>query len=100
MASAFICDSQQDSLGITWGCLGNGARQVWTLMEVALLCHQSMVVAPLLYPSGKTPEAIEVEARGPIEMFFYAHHVIDWAPFLDAQCFLLMREEVREERLL
>ena len=73
---------------------------MWTLMEVALLSYQSVIVAPLLYPSGETPEAIEVEARGPIEMFFDVCHVIDWAPFFDAQCFLLMREEVREERLL
>ena len=68
-------------------------------MEVALLSHQSMIVAPLLYPSSKTSEAIEAEARGPIEMF-YARHVIYWAPFLDAQCLLLVWEEVREERLL
>ena len=69
-------------------------------MEVALLSHQSMVVAPLLYPSGKTSGAIEVEARGPKEMFFYACHVINWAPFLDAQCLLLVQEEVHEEHLL
>ena len=59
-----------------------------------------MVLAPLLYPSNKTSEAIEVEARGPPEMFFNASHVIDWAPFFDAQCFLLMWEEVCEECLL
>ena len=69
-------------------------------MEAALLSYQSVIVAPLLYPSGKTPEAIEVEACGPIEMFFDARHVIDWAPFFDAQCFLLMQEEVREERFI
>ena len=69
-------------------------------MEAALLSHHSMVVASLLYPSGKTSEAIEAEARGPPEMFFSACHVIDWAPFLDAQCLLLVWEEVREERLL
>ena len=69
-------------------------------MEVALLSHQSMVVAPLLYPRGKTSEAIEAEACGPIEMFFYARHVIHWAPFLDAQCLLLVQEEVCEECLL
>ena len=69
-------------------------------MEVALLSHQSVVVAPLFYPSGKIPEATEVEARGPPEMFFYARHVIHWAPFLDAQCLLLMWEEVCEECLL
>ena len=69
-------------------------------MEAALLSHQSMIVAPLLYPSSKTPEATEVEAGGPIEMFFNACHVIDWAPFFDAQCFLLKWEEVREECLL
>ena len=57
-------------------------------------------VAPLLYPSSETPEAIEVEARDPIEMFFDVCHVIDWASFFDAQCFLLMRDEVHEERLL
>ena len=68
-------------------------------MEVALLSHQSMVVAPLLYPSRKISEAIEVEACGPPEMFFYACHVIHWAPFLDAQC-LLMWEEVCEELIL
>ena len=68
-------------------------------MEVALLSHQSVVVALLLYPRGKTSEAIEAEAHGPI-MFFYAQHVIHWAPFLDAQCLLLVQEEVREERLL
>ena len=59
-----------------------------------------MVVAPLLYQSGKASEAIEAEAHGPPEMFFDACHVIDWAPFFDAQCFLLMWEEVHEEHLL
>ena len=63
-------------------------------MEVALLSYQSMVVAPLLYPSGKISEPIEAEARGPPEMFLYVRHVIHWAPFLDAQCLLLVREEV------
>ena len=29
MASTFICDSQQDSLGVTWGCLGNGSPARW-----------------------------------------------------------------------
>ena len=69
-------------------------------MEAALLSYQSVIVAPLLYPSSETPEAIEVEARGPIEMFFDVCHIIDWAPFFDAQCFLLMQEEVHEEHLL
>ena len=72
---------------------------MWTLLEAALLSHYPVVVAPLLYPSSETPEAIEVEARGPIEVFFDACHVIDLAPFFDAQCFLLMWEEVREEHL-
>ena len=39
-------------------------HQVGTLMEVALLSHQSMVITPLLYPSCKISEPIEVEARG------------------------------------
>ena len=73
---------------------------MWTLLEAALLSHHPVVVALLLYSSGKASEAIEVKARGPPEMFFNACHVIDWAPFFDAQCFLLMREEVREEHLL
>ena len=63
-------------------------------MEVALLSHQSMVVAPLLYPSCKISDPIEVEARGPPEMFLYVRHVIHWASFLDGQCLLLVREEV------
>ena len=58
-------------------------------MEVALLSHQSVVIAP-----------IEAEARGPPEMFFDACHVIHWVPFLDAKCLLLVREEVREELIL
>ena len=69
-------------------------------MEVALLSHQSVVVAPLLYPCRKISEPIEAEARGPPEMFLYARHVIHWAPFLDAHCLLLMREEEREELIL
>ena len=59
-----------------------------------------MVVAPLLYPSSKASEAMEADARGPPEMFFDACHVIDWAPFFDAQFFLLMQEQVHEEHLL
>ena len=59
-----------------------------------------MVVAPLLYPCRKISEPIEAEACGPPEMFLYAQHIIHWAPFLDAQCLLLMREEVREEFVL
>ena len=59
--------------------------------------HQSVVVAPLLYPSHKISEPIEAEARGPPEMFLYVQHVIHWAPFLDDQCLLLVREEVCKE---
>ena len=59
-----------------------------------------MVIAPLLYPICKILEPIEAEAHGPPEMFFYAHHVIHWAPFLDAQCLLLVWEEVCEELIL
>ena len=66
-------------------------------MEVALLSHQSVVVAPLLYPHHKISEPIEVEARGPPEMFLYVRHVIHWTPFLHAQCLLLVWEEVCEE---
>ena len=66
-------------------------------MEVALLSHQSVVVAPRLYPHCKILQSIEAEARGPPELLLYVRHVIHWAPFLDAQCLLLMREEVREE---
>ena len=69
-------------------------------MEVALLSHQSVVIAPLLYPSSKVSELIEVEACGPPKMFFDARHVIHWAPFLDAQCLLLVWEKVREELIL
>ena len=69
-------------------------------MEVALLSHQSVVIAPLFYPSSKVSEPIEAEACGPPEMFFNACHVINWAPFLDAQCLLLVWEEVREELFL
>ena len=68
--------------------------QVETLMEVALLSHQPMVVAPLLYPSRKVSEPIEAEARGPPEMFFYVQHVLHWASFFDTQCLLLVWEEV------
>ena len=72
-------------------------RQVGTLMEVALLSHQSMVIAPLLYPSHKISEPIEAEVHGPPEMFFYIGHVLYWASFLDTQCLLLVWEEVGEE---
>ena len=70
---------------------------VGTLMEVALLSHQSMVVAPKLYPRCKVSQPIEVEARGPPELLLYVRHVIHWAPFLDAQCLLLVQEELCEE---
>ena len=66
-------------------------------MEVALLSHQSMVVAPLLYPRCKISEPIEAEACGPPEMVFYVQQVIHWAPFLGFQCLLLVQEEVCEE---
>ena len=66
-------------------------------MEVALLSHQSMVVAPRLYPCRKISQPIEVEARGPPELLLYVWHVIHWASFLDAQCLLLIWEEVCEE---
>ena len=72
-------------------------HQVGTLMDVALLSHQSMVVAPWLYPCHKILQPIEVEARGPPELLLYVWHVIHWAPFLDAQCLLFVREEVCEE---
>ena len=40
-------------------------------MEVALLSHQSMVVAPLLYPRGEISQPIEAEAHGPPELLLY-----------------------------
>ena len=64
---------------------------------MALLSHQSVVVAPQLYSRHKISEPIEEEARGPQELFLYVRHVIHWAPFLDVQCLLLVREEVCEE---
>ena len=66
-------------------------------MEVALLSHQSVVAAPRLYPHCKILQPIEVEACDPPELLLYVWHVIHWAPFLDAQCLLLVREEVCEE---
>ena len=66
-------------------------------MEVALLSHQSVVVAPRLYPFRKISQHIEAEAHGPPELLLYVQHVIHWAPFLDAQCLLLVWEEVCEE---
>ena len=66
-------------------------------MEVALLSHQSVVVAPWLYPRRKISQPIEGEVRGPPKLLIYVWHVIHWAPFLDAQCLLLVQEEVCEE---
>ena len=66
-------------------------------MEVALLSHQSVIVTPWLYPCRKILQPIEAEARGPPELLLYVRHVIPWAPFLDAQCLLLVWEEVCEE---
>ena len=66
-------------------------------MEVALLSHQSVVVAPQLYPHHKISQPIEAEARGPPELLLYVWHVIHWIPFLDAQCLFLVWEEVCEE---
>ena len=90
--------------GLTGGHLRQSRQgdphQVRTPMEVALLSHQSMVIAPLLYPNSKVLEPIESEAHGPLEMFFDARHVIHWAPLFDVQCFLLIREEVHEELFL
>ena len=63
-------------------------------MEVALLSHQSVVVAPLFDPSNKISEPIETEARGPPEMVLNVWHVIHQAPFLNVQCLLLVWEEV------
>ena len=65
-------------------------------MEVALSSHQSMVVAPQLYPRHEIPQPIESEARGPPELLLYVGHVINWASFLDAQ-HLLVWDEVGEE---
>ena len=66
-------------------------------MEVALLSHQSVVVAPRLYPCHKISQPIEAEARGPPELLLYVWHVVHWAPFLDVQCLLLVQEEVCKE---
>ena len=66
-------------------------------MEVALLSHQSMVVAPQLYPHHEISQCIEVEALGPPELLPYVRHVIHWASLLDAQSLLLVWEEVGEE---
>ena len=72
-------------------------HQVGTLMEVALLSHQSMIVTPQLYPHCKILQPIEVKAHNPPELLLYVRHVIHWVPFLDAQCLPLVWEEVCEE---
>ena len=69
-------------------------------MKVALLSHQSMIVAPLLDPCHKVSQSIEAEARGPPELLLYVWLEIHWAPLFDAQCFLLVWEEVGEEFFL
>ena len=66
-------------------------------MEVALLSHQYVIVAPLLDPCRKVSQPIEVEAHGPPELLLYERHEVHWAPLLDAQCFLLVWEEVCKE---
>ena len=91
--SAFFCESQWDSLGITWGCLGNRTPARWG----HLWSHQFMIVAPRLYPHCKILQPIKAEACGPPELLLYVQHVIHWAPFLDAQCLLLVQEEVCKE---
>ena len=69
-------------------------------MEAPLSSYQSMIVAPLLYPGSEAPEAIQVEAHGLIKMVFDVCHKIHRASFFEAQCFLLILEEVFEKLLL
>ena len=71
--------------------------QVGASMEMALLGHQSVVIAPLLDPCHKVPQSIEVEAHGPRELLLNKWHEVHWGPFFEVQCFLLMREEVCKE---
>ena len=54
----------------------------------------------LLDPCHKISQLMEVEAHGPPELIIYVWYVIHWGPLLDAQCFLLVREEVCEELVL
>ena len=63
-------------------------------MEVALLSHQSVVVAPLFDPSCKISEPVETEACGPPEMVLNVWHEVYRALFLNVQCLLLVQEEV------
>ena len=41
-----------------------------------------------------------MEARGPPELLFHQRHEVQWGPLFDAQCFLLMWEEVFKESIL
>ena len=66
-------------------------------MEMALLSHQSMVVAPLFDLCHEVSKSVEAEACGPPELLLYQRHEVHWAPLLDAQCFLLLQEEVCED---
>ena len=66
-------------------------------LEVTLLSHQSVIVAPLFDPCSEVSQSVEAEACGPPELLLYQRHEVQWAPLLDAQCFLLVREEVFEE---
>ena len=100
-ASAFISDSQHDSLGATWDHLGpsgqGGPHQVWVLLEATLVSYYPMIVAPPLDPPGEAPEAIQMEAGGLVEEVLDAGHKVQWPGLLDLQGFLLMLEEEIEE---
>ena len=59
-----------------------------------------MIIAPPLYPAGETPEAIQVEAGGLMEMVLDIGHKVHWTGLFEGQGFLLILEEVVKEPLL
>ena len=59
-----------------------------------------MVIAPPLYLAGETPEAIQVEAGGLMEMVLDVGHKVHRMGLFEGQGFLLILEEVVKELLL
>ena len=49
-------------------------------------------------PQGEFWEFMQVEAHSPPELLCNEGHVVQWGPFFDGQCFVLLLEEVVKEQ--
>ena len=77
-----------------------GSCQVQTLVDLAFLGYNPMVVATWLDPPCKLTQSLESDASEGLEVALHVRHVLEWLLLFDSSPFLLALPKVLEEPIL